>query len=163
MKLAILEQHIIGQAKDCIKRFPFDEKSDPLVLKTLEDRFGDEDDHAAFHLGAIEDLPRVKEKETYSLRKFYDDRQAHIQILEAQGRDVICHLCDPRRLKVVLSKLPMDVVIAWTSYREDENLNNNIRLLCEWLRRRVKILEKADVKRLGETRSGLSIHNNSES
>jgi len=157
LKLAILEQHIIGQAKDCIKRFPFDEKSDPLVLKTLEDRFGDEDDHEAFHLGAIEGLPRVKEKETYSLRKFYDNLQAHIQILEAQGPDVICHLCDPRRLKVVLSKLPTDVVIAWTSYKEDKNLNNDIRLLCEWLRRRVRILEKADVKHLGE-RSRLSIH-----
>ena len=158
VKLAILEQHIIGQAKDCIKGFPFDEKSYPLVLKTLEDRFGDDDDHAAFHLGAIEDLPRVKEKEASSLRKFFDDLQAHIQILEAQGPDVICHLCDPRRLKVVLSKLPMDVVIAWTSYKEDKNLNNDIRLLCEWLRRRVRILEKADVKQLGETRSRLSIH-----
>jgi len=39
LKLAILEQHIIGQAQDCIKGFPFDEKSYPLVLKTLEDRF----------------------------------------------------------------------------------------------------------------------------
>ena len=97
-KLAILEQHIIGQAKDCIKGFSFDEKSYPFVLKTLEGRFCGEDDHAAFHLGAIEDLPRVKEKETYSLRKFYDDLQAHIQILEAQGPDVACHLCDPRRL-----------------------------------------------------------------
>ena len=75
LKLAILEQNIIGQAKDCIKGLPFDEKSYTLVLKTLEDRFGVEDDRAAFHLGAIEDLPRVKEKETYSLRKFYDDLQ----------------------------------------------------------------------------------------
>ena len=31
LKLAILEQHIIGQAKDCIKGFPFDEKSYPFV------------------------------------------------------------------------------------------------------------------------------------
>ena len=101
VKLAILEQHVIGSAKDCIKGFPFDEKSYPLVLKTLEERFGDDDDLAAFHLGAIEDLPRVKEKETSSLRKFFDDLQAHIQILEAQGPDVACHLYDPRRLKVV--------------------------------------------------------------
>ena len=141
VKLAILEQHVLGPAKDCIKGFPFDEKSYPLVLKTLEDRFCDDDDHAAFHLGAIEDLPRVKEKETSSLRKFFDDLQAHIQILEAQGPDVACHLYDPRRLKVVLSKLPTDVVIAWTSYKEDRNLSTDIRQLCEWLRRRVRILE----------------------
>ena len=83
VKLAILEQHVIASAKDCIKGFPFDEKSYPLMLKTLEDRFGDDDDLAAFHLGAIEDLPRVKEKEASSLRKFFDDLQAHIQILEA--------------------------------------------------------------------------------
>ena len=158
VKLAILEQHIIGPAKDCIKGFPFDEKSYPLVLKTLEERFGDDDDHAAFHLGAIEDLPRVKEKDTSSLRKFFDDLQAHIQILEAQGPEVSCHLCDPKRLKVVLSKLPPDVVVAWTSYKEERDLNNDIRLLCEWLRRRVRILEKADIKQLGETRSRLSIH-----
>ena len=158
VKLAILEQHVIGSAKDCIKGFPFDEKSYPLVLKTLEERFGDDDDLAAFHLGAIEDLPRVKEKETSSLRKFFDDLQAHIQILEAQGPDVACHLYDPRRLKVVLSKLPTDVVVAWTSYKEDRNLSTDIRLLCEWLRRRVRILEKADVKQLGETRPKHSIH-----
>ena len=130
----------------------------PLVLKTLEERFGDDDDLAAVHLGAIEDLPRVKEKETSSLRKFFDDLQAHIQILEAQGPDVACHLYDPRRLKVVLSKLPTDVVVAWTSYKEDRNLSTDIRLLCEWLRRRVRILEKADVKQLGETRPKHSIH-----
>ena len=158
MKLAILEQHVIGSAKDCIKGFPFDEKSYPLVLKTLEDRFGDDDDHAAFHLGAIEDLPRVKEKETSSLRKFFDDLQAHIQILEAQGPDVACHLYDPRRLKVVLSKLPTDVVVAWTSYKEDRNLSTDIQPLCEWLRRRVRILEKADVKQLGVSRPKHSIH-----
>ena len=133
VKIAILEQYVIGPAKDCIKGFPFDEKSYTLVLKRLEDRFCDDDDHAAFLLGAIEDLPRVKEKETSSLRKFFDDLQAHIQILEAQRPDVACHPYDPRRLKVALSKLPTDVVIAWTSYKEDRNLNNDIRLLCEWL------------------------------
>ncbi len=133
VKLAILEQHVIGLAKDCIKGFPFDEKSYPLILKTLEDRFGDDDDHAAFHLGAIEDLPRVKEKETSSLRKFFYDLQAHIKILEAQGPDVACYLYDPRRLKVVLSKLPTDVVVAWTSYKEDRNLNTDIRQLRVWL------------------------------
>ena len=158
VKLAILEQHVIGPAKDCIKGFPFDEKSYPLMMETLKDRFGDDDGHAAFHLGAIEDLPRVKERETSSLRKFFDDLQAHIQILEAQGPDVACHLYDPRRLKVVLSKLPTDVVIAWTSYKEDRNLSTDVRLLCEWLRRRVRILEKADVRQLCESRSKHSIH-----
>ena len=151
VKLAIVEQNVIGSAKDCMKGFPFDEKSYPLVLKTLEDRFGDDDDHAAFHLGATEDLPRVKEKETSSLRKLFDDLPAHIQILEAQGPDVARHLYDPRILMVVLSKLPTDVVVAWTSYKEDRNLNTDIRLLCEWLRRWVRFLEKADVKQLGET------------
>ena len=109
-------------------------------------------------LGAIEDLPRVKEKEISSLRKFFDDLQAHIQILEAQGPHVARHLYDPKRLKVVLSKLPTDVVVAWTSYKENRNLNTDIRLLCEWLRRRVRILEKADFTQLGETRPKHSMH-----
>ena len=37
-----------------------------------------------------QDLPRVKEKETSSFRKFFDDLHAHIQILEAQGPGVAC-------------------------------------------------------------------------
>ena len=99
VKRTILEQQIIGQAKDCIKGFPFAEMSYPLVLKTLEDVIGDDNNHTAFHLRAIQGLPRVKE--TSSLRKIYYELQAHIQILEAQGSNIACHLCDPRRLKVV--------------------------------------------------------------
>eukprot|EP00794_Sanderia_malayensis_P002620 gene2620-3033_t len=130
VKLAILEQHVIGLAKDCIKGFPFDEKSYPLVLKTLEDRFGDDDDHAAFHLGAIEDLPRVKERETSSLRKFYDDLKLTFRYWK---------LKEP-------------------TYKEDRSLGIDIRLLCEWLRRRVKILEKADVRQSCEPKPKHSIH-----
>ena len=59
----------------------------------------------------------MKEKETSSLRKFFEDLQAHTQIHEAQGPDVACHLYDRRRLKVVLSKLPTDVVVAWKTYK----------------------------------------------
>ena len=43
-ELAILEQHLEGSASDCIKRFPFHENSYPLTLKTLKERFRDEED-----------------------------------------------------------------------------------------------------------------------
>ena len=60
IKLAILEQHLTGPAQDCIKGFPFTENSYQLVLKTLQDRFGSEDDHASSYLGAIDNLPKIK-------------------------------------------------------------------------------------------------------
>ena len=64
----------------------------------------------------------------------------------------------PKKTEDLLSKLPSAVVIVWTSYKEDRNLNTDIRLLCEWLRRRVKILEEADVRQVCEPRSENSVH-----
>ncbi len=66
-KLAILEQHLTGPAKDCI-RFPFTKNSYPLVLKT---RFGSEDDQASFYLGAMDNLPKIKFSDISGLRTFY--------------------------------------------------------------------------------------------
>ena len=50
VKFAILEKHLTGPAKDCIRGFPFTENSYPLALKALQDRFGDEEDQASFIL-----------------------------------------------------------------------------------------------------------------
>jgi hypothetical protein len=71
VKLAILEQHLTGPAKDCIRGFPFTKNSYPLVLKTLQDRFGSEDDQASFYLGAMDNLPKIKFSDISGLRKFY--------------------------------------------------------------------------------------------
>jgi hypothetical protein len=85
VKFAILEKHLTGPAKDCIRGFPFTENSYPLALKALQDRlkdcirgfpftensyplalkalqdrFGDEEDQASFYLGAVENLPKIK-------------------------------------------------------------------------------------------------------
>ena len=54
-----------------MKGFQFDEKSYTFISKTLQDRFDDDDDLVAFHLGAIEDLSRVREKDTSGLWKFF--------------------------------------------------------------------------------------------
>ena len=48
-----------GPAKDCIRGFPFTENSYPLVLKTLQDRFGSENDQASFCLGAMDNLSKI--------------------------------------------------------------------------------------------------------
>jgi hypothetical protein len=50
VKFEILEKHLTGPAKDCIRGFPFTENSYPLALKALQDRFGDEEDQASFIL-----------------------------------------------------------------------------------------------------------------
>ena len=88
---------------------------------------------------------------------FFDDLQAHVQILEAEGSGFACHLSDTRRLKIVLSKLPADVVIAWTNYKNDRNVTVDIRLLYEWLRS-VKVWQKADVRSFYESRIKHNIH-----
>ena len=97
VKLAILERHLRGPAKDCIKGFPFGEKSYPLILKTLEERFGDEEDQATFHFGAIESLPKIKKTDVVGLRKFYDDLKAHVQVLEGMGPETSIYLDDPQK------------------------------------------------------------------
>ena len=40
------------------------------VLKTLQDRFGSEDDEAGFYLGDIDNLPKLKYSEASGLEGF---------------------------------------------------------------------------------------------
>ncbi len=94
VKLAILEQHSPCKGfKNFFKK--------PLVLKILQDRFGSEDDQASFHLGAMDNLPKIKFSDISGLRKFYDDLNANIQIIENMGPEVATHLNDPRRMKLL--------------------------------------------------------------
>ena len=83
-----------------------------MVLKTLQDRFGSEDDHASFYLGAIDNLPMIKFSDVSRLRKFYDDLNANVQIIENMGPEVATKLDDPRRMKLLASKLPHNLVVA---------------------------------------------------
>ncbi len=145
IKLAILEQHLQGTASDCVKGFPFHENSYPLILKTLEERFGDEEDRVTFHLTAIENLFPIKRNDTAGLRKFFDDLQAHVQVLEGMGPDVSKYLDDPRRMKAVVAKLPASLAIAWSLYKDEKKIDADLRALCDWLRRRIQVLEKAAV------------------
>ena len=131
IKLVILEQHLTGPAKDCIKRFPFTENSYQLVLKTLQDRFGSEDDHASFYLEAIDNLPKIKFSDALGLRKFYDDLNANAQIIENMGPEVAMHLNDPRRMKLLASKLPRNLVVAWATYQEDHTVGADMHAFAE--------------------------------
>ena len=83
-----------------------------LILKTLQERFGDDENLVTFHLEAIKNLPTVKRSDVVGLRKFYDDQKAHVQVLENLGPDVYVHVNDPRRMKIVVSKLPSDINVA---------------------------------------------------
>ncbi len=146
VKLAILEQHLTGPAKDCIRGFPFTKNSYPLVLKTLQDRFGSEDDQASFYLGAMDNLPKIKFSDISGLRKFYDDLNANIQIIENMGPEVATHLNDPRRMKLLSSKLPHNLAVAWATYQDDHNIGADMSALAEWLRKKVHILEKVEIQ-----------------
>ena len=145
IKLAILEWHLEGPASDCIKGFPFHENSYPLILKTLEERFGNEEDRVTIHLTAIENLRTIKRNDTAGLRKFFDDLQAHLQVLEGMGPDVSKYLDDPRRMKAVVSKLPVSLAIAWVLYKDGKTIDADLRTFCDWLRRRIHVLEKVAV------------------
>ena len=59
-----------------------------------------------FYLGAVENLPKIKISDVPGLRKFYDDLNTNIQVLENMGPDVAMHLSDPRRMKLLSTKLP---------------------------------------------------------
>ena len=149
IKLGILEQHLTGPAKDCIKGFLFTKNSYQLVLKTLQDRFGSEDDHANFYLGAMDNLPKIKFSDVSGLRKFYDDLNANVQIIENMGPEVAMHLNDPRRMKLLASKLPRNLVVAWATYQEDHTVGADMRAFAEWLRKKVEVQFSTD---LGEKR-----------
>jgi hypothetical protein len=151
VKFAILEKHLMGPAKDCIRGFPFTENSYPLVLKALQDRFGDEEDQASFYLGTVENLPKIKSSDVPGLRKFYDDLNTNIQVLENMGPDVAMHLNDPRRMKLLSTKLPRNLAIAWATYQDEKGIGSDMRAFTEWLRKKVQILERVEVQPQTET------------
>ncbi|CAB4024394.1 PREDICTED: uncharacterized protein LOC102806687, partial [Paramuricea clavata] len=146
VKFAILEKYLTGPAKDFIRGFPFTENSYPLALKALQDRFGDEEDQASFYLGAVENLPKIKISDVPGLRKFYDDLNTNIQVLENMGPDVAMHLNDPRRMKLLSTKLPRNLAVAWATYQDDKGIGSDMRAFAEWLRKKVQILERVEVQ-----------------
>jgi hypothetical protein len=104
-----------------------------LALKALQDRFGDEEDQASFYLGAVENLPKIKISDVSGLRKFYDDLNTNIQVLENMGPDVAMHLNDPRRMKLLSTKLPRNLAVAWATYQDDKGIGSDMRAFAEWL------------------------------
>ena len=61
------------------------------------------------------------------------------------GPDVSKYLDDPRRMKAVVAKLPASLEIAWALYKDEKTIDADLRTLCDWLRRRIQVLEKASV------------------
>ena len=62
------------------------------------------------------------------------------------GPEVAMHLNDPRRMKLLASKLPRNLVVAWATYQEDHTVGADMRAFAEWLRKKVEILEKVEVQ-----------------
>ena len=54
----------------------------------------------------LEPWKTIKISDVPGLRKFYDDLNTNIQVLENMGPDVAMHLSDPRRMKLLSTKLP---------------------------------------------------------
>ena len=111
----------------------------------MEERFGDEKDQIMFHLEAIENLPTIKRSDVVGLRNFYDDLKAHVQVLESLGPEVYVHVNDPCRMRIIVSKLPSDISKAWTVYKDNKNIDVDMLEFCEWLRKRVQILDQTQV------------------
>ena len=49
-------------------------------------------------------------------------------------------------MKLLASKLPRNLVVAWATYQEDHTVGADMRAFTEWLRKKVEILEKVEVQ-----------------
>jgi hypothetical protein len=84
----------------------------------------------------MDNLPKIKFPDISGLRKFYDD--LNVQIIENMCPEVVT---DPRRMRLLSSKLPHNLVVARATYQEGHNIGADIRAFAEWLRKKVQILE----------------------
>ena len=141
-----MEKHLTGPERDCIRGFPFTENSYLLVLKTLQDRLGSDDDQASFYLGVMDNLPKIKFSDVSRLRNFYDDLNANVQIFENMGPEIAVQLNDPRTMKSLPTKLSPNRAVAWATYQEDHAIGADMHVFVEWLRKKVQILGKVDAQ-----------------
>ena len=59
--------------------------------------------------------------------------------------DVSKYLDDSERMKAVVAKLPASLAIAWALYKDEKTIDADLRTFCDWLRRRIQVLEKTVV------------------
>ena len=145
VRFAILKSHLIGPVEDCIRGFLLTENFYPFALRPLQDRFGNKEDQAGFYLGAVENLLKIKASDVPGLQKFYDEWNIKVQVIENMRPDVAEHLNDPRRMKLLVNKLPSNLVVGWATYQEDKGIGSDMRAFVEWLRKKVQILERVKV------------------
>ena len=49
------------------------------------------------------------------------------------GSEITTHLNDPRRMKLLSTKLPRHLAISWVTYQEDHTFGPDMHAFVEWL------------------------------
>ncbi|XP_065197781.1 uncharacterized protein LOC135829305 [Sycon ciliatum] len=105
-KLSYLRSHLTGMALDVIAGIPTTDSNYPVALGLLKDRFGKKDAIIAARYRAITEMPAPSNK-PHMLRRFYNEVEANLRCLQAEGQSVQQELLIP----VITSKLPKCVIV----------------------------------------------------
>jgi hypothetical protein len=49
-------------------------------------------------------------------------------------------------MKLLSTKLPRNVAVAWATSQDDKGIGSDMRAFAEWLRKKVHILERVEVQ-----------------
>ena len=129
-KLTYLKDNLRGSAQEAVSGYQITGDNYLVVLRVLEDRFGEKQKAINAHYTALMKIEPASSK-TESLRQLHDRLEEHLRSLEAWGQDVEQELF----VSVIQSKLNQHTLLqlelksttAWTVSSLREALGNYIR------------------------------------
>ena len=113
-KIAHLQSSVCGLAQQTISGMLYDGNLYFQALKTLEERFRQDDDLIKFNLNSIFDAPDPMEDDTESLERFQATVHCAVTILENMGAVADLHSSDS--LQRTVEKLPRELRRDWGKF-----------------------------------------------
>ena len=137
-RLAYLRSNLVGPALEVIAGVPSTSDNYSVALRLLEDRFGSKDAIIHARYRAITELspPSVK---MGSLRKFYNDLNAHLRCLTVEGQSTDQQLLVP----VIMSKLQKSVLVQ-LEIQKGHGTSWTVDMLCQQLSIFLDVRESAE-------------------
>jgi len=138
-RMSYLLNLVEGVAEQTLKGFSLSNDNYQLALKTLQERFGDEQIIITSHMNKLLELPSVESvTNTKALRNLYDTVEAQIRSLTAFDLDIKNY--GPFLVPVIMSKIPNEIKLVIT--RQLDKNTWDATLILKQLQKEIEVREK---------------------
>lgn len=138
-RMSYLLNLVEGVAEQTLKGFSLSNDNYHLALKTLQERFGDEQIIITSHMNRLLELPSVESvTNTKTLRNLYDTVESQIRSLTAFDSDIKNY--GPFLVPVIMSKIPNEIKLVIT--RQLDKNTWDATLILKQLQKEIEVREK---------------------